>query len=156
LIAGGLLEILRDDDQRRQLQADPKKMPLCIEECLRQVSPVQLTKPRWAAHDIVLAGHQFRRGDSVAGFLTAANRDPATFEDPHRFEITRHPNPHLSFGTGVHFCLGFQLARTEAAIAFERLLARFPDVRLAVDPTTLAWRKRVGIRTLVRLPVNLR
>lgn len=156
LIAGGLLEILRHDDQRRQLQADPRKMPLCVEECLRQVSPVQLTKPRWAARDMVLAGHPFRRGDSVAGFLTAANRDPATFEDPHRFDITRHPNPHLSFGTGVHFCLGFQLARAEAAIAFERLLARFPDVRLAVDPVSLAWRKRVGIRTLVRLPVKLR
>jgi cytochrome P450 PksS len=156
LIAGGLLEILRHDDQRRDLQADPKKMPLCVEECLRQVSPVQLTKPRWVARDIVLAGHQFRRGDSVAGFLTAANRDPATFEDPHRFDITRHPNPHLSFGTGVHFCLGFQLARAEAAIAFERLLARFPDVRLAVDPASLAWRKRVGIRTLAHLPVRLR
>jgi cytochrome P450 PksS len=156
LIAGGLLEILRHDDQRRKLQADPKRMPLCVEECLRQVSPVQLTKPRWAARDVVLGNHQFRRGDSVAGFLTAANRDPAAFEDPNRFDITRHPNPHLSFGTGVHFCLGYQLARAEAAIAFERLLARFPDVQLAVDPSSLTWQKRVGIRTLTRLPVKLR
>lgn len=156
LIAGGLLEILRHDDQRRRLQADPKMMPLCVEECLRQVSPVQLTKPRWAARDIVIAGHQFRRGDSVAAFLTAANRDPVTFADPDRFDITRHPNPHLSFGTGVHFCLGFQLARAEAAIAFERFLDRFPDARLAVDPASLVWRKRVGIRTLAKLPVKLR
>lgn len=156
LIAGGLLEILRHDDQRRRLKADPKMMPLCVEECLRQVSPVQLTKPRWAARDIVIAGHQFRRGDSVAAFLTAANRDPVTFPDPHRFDITRHPNPHLSFGTGVHFCLGFQLARAEAAIAFERFLDRFPDARLAVDPASRVWRKRVGIRTLAKLPVKLR
>lgn len=155
LIAGGFLEILRHDDQRHRLQADPATMPLCVEECLRQVSPVQLTKPRWATKDIVFAGHQFRRGDSVAGFLTAANRDPAQYDDPHRFDITRHPNPHLSFGTGVHFCLGFQLARAEAAIAFERLLARFPDIRLAVDPSSLVWRKRVGIRTLAQLPVKL-
>jgi cytochrome P450 len=156
LIAGGLLEILRHHDQRGQLQADPKRIPLCVEECLRQVSPVQLTKPRWAAREIVLAGHRFKRGDSVAAFLTAANRDPGVFEDPHRFDTTRHPNPHLSFGTGVHFCLGFQLARAEATIAFERLFGRFPDVQLAIDAASLAWRKRLGIRTLVKLPVKLR
>jgi len=156
LISGGLLELLRHDDQRRRLQSDPTTKPLCVEECLRHVSPVQLTKPRWAARDIVFAGHEFRRGDCVAGFLTAANRDHATFENPHQFDITRHPNPHLSFGTGVHFCLGFQLARAEAAIAFERVLSRFPDVRLAVEPDSIAWRKRVGIRTLAELPVQLR
>jgi cytochrome P450 len=155
LISGGLLELLRHDDQRRRLQADPTTMPLCVEECLRHVSPVQLTKPRWAARDVVFAGHEFRRGDCVAGFLTAANRDPAVFENPHQFDLTRHPNPHLSFGTGVHFCLGFQLARAEAAIAFERVLARFPDVRLAVEPDSITWRKRVGIRTLTQLPVQL-
>ena len=156
LISGGLLEILRNDDQRHRVQDDPTMMPLCVEECLRHVSPVQLTKPRWAARDVMFAGHEFRRGDSVAGFLTAANRDPAQFENPHQFDITRHPNPHLSFGTGVHFCLGFQLARAEAAIAFERVLARFPDVRLAVDAASIVWRKRVGIRTLAQLPVKLR
>ena len=155
LISGGLLEILRHDDQRRRLQADPTMMPLCVEECLRHVSPVQLTKPRWAARDIAFAGHSFRRGESVAAFLTTANRDPAAFNNPDQFDITRHPNPHLSFGTGVHFCLGFQLARVEAAIAFERFLARFPDVRLAVDPANIVWRKRVGIRALTQLPVRL-
>ena len=155
LISGGLLQLLRHDDQRRHLQADPTTMPLCVEECLRHVSPVQLTKPRWAARDVVFAGHEFRRGDCVAGFLTAANRDAAVFENPHQFDLTRHPNPHLSFGTGVHFCLGFQLARAEAAIAFERVLARFPDVRLAVEPDSITWRKRVGIRTLTQLPVQL-
>ena len=87
--------------------------------------------------------------------LTAANRDPAKFVDPHRFDITRRPNPHLSFGTGVHFCLGFQLARAEAAIAFERILSRYPDIRLAVDPSRVVWRKRVGIRALSSLPVAL-
>jgi cytochrome P450 PksS len=155
LISGGLLEILRHDDQRRRLQADTTMMPLCVEECLRHVSPVQLTKPRWAARDIVFAGHKFRRGESVSGFLTSANRDPEVFNSPHQFDITRHPNPHLSFGTGVHFCLGFQLARAETEIAFERILVRFPDIRLAVHPSSLIWRRRVGIRTLTRLPVKL-
>ena len=106
-------------------------MPTAVEECLRYVSPVQMTKPRFATCDMVWQGRQFRRGDMFAAFLAAANSDPAKFEDPHRFDITRHPNPHLSFGTGVHFCLGFQLARAEAAIAFERILTRFPDIRLA-------------------------
>jgi cytochrome P450 PksS len=155
LISGGLLEILRHDDQRGRLQADPTLMPLCVEECLRHVSPVQLTKPRWASRGVEFAGHNFRRGDSVAGFLSAANRDPAKFDDPHQFDITRRPNPHLSFGTGVHFCLGFQLARAEAAIAFERILHRFPAIRLSVDPTELVWRRRLGIRALSKLPVRL-
>lgn len=156
LIAGGLFEILRNEDQRRRLTADPGLMPLCVEECLRHVSPVQLTKPRWASRDVVFAGQQFRRGDGVAAFLTAANRDPAEFANADVFDIARKPNPHLSFGTGVHFCLGFQLARAEAAIAFERILHRFPRIQLAVRPAEAAWRKRVGIRTLAQLPARLR
>jgi cytochrome P450 PksS len=155
LIAGGLCELLRHKHQRRRLQDDETLMPLCVEECLRFVSPVQLTKPRWAARDIVLGDYAFRRGDAVAAFLSAANRDPDKFADPHHFDIGRRPNPHLSFGTGVHFCLGFQLARAEAAIAFESLLSRYPDVRLAVDPSSLVWRKRVGLRALAALPVRL-
>lgn len=91
-----------------------------------------------------------------AGMLAAANCDPSKFEDPHRFDIARHPNPHLSFGTGVHFCLGFQLARAEAAIAFERIFTRFPDLRLSVDARQIKWRKRLGIRALVQLPILLR
>lgn len=155
LLAGGLFEILRHENHRRRLQFEPGLMPLCVEECLRHVSPVQLTKPRWATSDVSFAGHQLKRGDMVAGFLTAANRDPEIFNDPHRFDIARKPNPHLSFGTGVHFCLGLQLARAETAIAFEQILAKFPDVRLAVNPRDAVWRKRVGIRTLATLPVRL-
>jgi cytochrome P450 len=156
LIAGGLFEILRNEDQRRRLEADYGLMPLCVEECLRHVSPVQFTKPRWASRDVVFAGQEFKRGDSVAAFLTAANRDPNEFENPDVFDITRKPNTHLSFGTGVHFCLGFQLARAEVAIGFERILTRFPRVRLAAHPNNAVWRKRVGIRTLAHLPVRLR
>jgi cytochrome P450 len=154
LIAGGLLELLRNLDQRERVQQDPTLMPLCVEECLRHVSPVQFTKPRWASRDLVFAGHSFRKGESVAAFLTAANRDPAVFERPHDFDVTRRPNPHLSFGTGVHFCLGFQLARAEAAIAFERVLTRFPAMQLS-DPGAITWRKRLGIRALTSLPVNV-
>jgi cytochrome P450 PksS len=155
LIGGGLFALLSHEDQRRKLENDPSVMPTCVEECLRYVSPVQMTKPRFATSDMTWLGQDFRRGDMFAGFLAAANSDPGKFEHPHRFDIERHPNPHLSFGTGVHFCLGFQLARAEAAIAFERVLARFPDLRLAGDPKKIEWRKRLGIRALTQLPVRL-
>jgi cytochrome P450 PksS len=155
LISGGLFALLSNEDQLRRLRGDPSLMPACIEECLRYVSPVQMTKPRFAIRDVTFQGRQFRRGDMLAGFLAAANCDPAKFDAPHDFDITRHPNPHLSFGTGVHFCLGFQLARAEAAIALERILARFPDIRLSVDASRIEWHKRLGIRALARLPVRL-
>lgn len=154
LIAGGLFALLSHEDQLRRLKADPNLMPMCVEECLRYVSPVQMTKPRFAVQDIFWQESRYRRGDMFASFLAAANCDPLKFEDAHRFDISRHPNAHLSFGTGVHFCLGFQLARAEAAIAIERIISRFPDIRL--DGTEhLHWRKRLGIRTLEKLPVRL-
>ena len=113
-----------------------------------------MTKPRFLTRDLEWMGRKFQRGDMFAAFLAAANCDPAKFERPHAFDIARHPNPHLSFGTGVHFCLGFQLARAEAAIGFERLLLRFPRIRL--DPEVgVQWHKRVGIRALTGLPVRL-
>jgi cytochrome P450 len=155
LISGGLFALLTDAGQLRRLRDDPGLMPMCVEECLRYVSPVQMTKPRFATRDLVWQGRQFRRGDMLAAFLAAANCDPARFDRPHTFDIARHPNPHLSFGTGVHFCLGFQLARAEAAIGLQRLLDRFPDLRLAVEPGEIRWHKRLGIRALARLPVKL-
>lgn len=155
LISGGLLALLTHEDQLSRLRSDPGLMASCVEECLRHVSPVQMTKPRFATRDVVWQGRQFRRGEMLAGFLTAANVDPARFADPQHFDIARHPNPHLSFGTGAHFCLGFQLARVETAIAFERIFARFPNIRLAAPEGAVAWRKRLGIRALVRLPVRL-
>jgi cytochrome P450 len=156
LIAGGLFALLSHENELRRLQGDPRLMPTCVEECLRYVSPVQMTKPRFATRDMTWMGKQLRRGQMVAAFLAAANCDPAKFEDePHRFDIGRHPNPHLSFGTGVHFCLGFQLARAEAAVAFERVFARFPEMRLSVEPWSIEWRRRLGIRALKGLPVRL-
>jgi cytochrome P450 len=156
LIAGGLFALLSHEEQLRRLQRDLRLMPTCVEECLRYVSPVQMTKPRFATRDMAWMGNQLRRGEMVAAFLAAANCDPARFEDgPHRFDIGRHPNPHLSFGTGVHFCLGFQLARAEAAVAFERIIVRFPDLRLSIEPSTMKWRRRPGIRALKELPVRL-
>ncbi|MGE0503093.1 MAG: cytochrome P450 [Rhizobiaceae bacterium] len=155
LIGGGLHTLLVNREQRLRLAADPAFMPLAVEECLRHVSPVQMSKPRFAAEDTELAGIPIRRGEAVAALLSAANCDPAKFDDPHRFDIGRHPNPHIAFGTGVHFCLGFQLARVEAAIAFERFFARFPNAVLAHAEDHNLWRRRFGIRALASLPVRL-
>jgi cytochrome P450 len=155
LISGGLHELLARPAELERLKADPALMPTCVEECLRHVSPVQMTKPRFVVRDVAWQGAQLRRGDMVVGMLAAANSDEAKFERPRAFDIGRHPNPHLALGTGVHFCLGFQLARMEAAIAFERLLERFPRVRLAPDTTGIRWRKRLGLRAIVALPVQL-
>lgn len=154
LISGGLFALLSNEQQLIQLRSNPNLMPICVEECLRYVSPVQMTKPRFAIHDMTWEGRRFRRGDMFAAFLAAANCDSAKFEDPYSFDITRHPNPHLSFGTGVHFCLGFQLARAEAATAFDRILTRFPNMRLSAEPN-VEWHKRLGIRAIARLPVQL-
>ena len=155
LISGGLLALLSHEHQLRLLQNDPTLMPTCVEECLRFVSPVQMTKPRFATRDLLWEGISFRRGDMFAGFLSAANCDPAKFENPHSFDITRRPNPHLSFGTGVHFCLGFQLARAEAMIAFERIFLRFPLLRLVRRGAEVRWHRRLGIRAIAQLPVRL-
>ncbi|MDX3968927.1 MAG: cytochrome P450 [Bradyrhizobium sp.] len=154
LIAGGLLELLSREDQLRLLRSNPGLMPSCVEECLRYVSPVQMTKPRFLTRDMEWMGRNFKRGSMFAALLAAANCDPARFERPQVFDIARHPNPHLSFGTGVHFCLGFQLARVEAAVGIERLLLRFPHLRLDRRVST-QWHKRLGIRALAALPVRL-
>lgn len=155
LIAGGLQALLAHPDQMARLRAEPALMATCVEECLRHVSPVQMSKPRFACRDTEFAGRSLARGDLVVAMVAAANCDPAKFDDPHRFEIGRHPNPHLSFGTGVHFCLGFQLARAEAAIALARLIERFPDLRFADAPAFPRWSRRFGIRSLSTLPVRL-
>lgn len=154
LISGGLFALLSHKDQLHELRSNYGLMPMCVEECLRYVSPVQMTKPRFAVRDMIWQGRQFHRGDMFAGLLAAANCDPARFEHAHTFNIMRHPNPHLSFGTGVHFCLGFQLARAETAIAFERIFTRFPNMRLSAEPN-IEWHRRLGIRALARLPVRL-
>jgi cytochrome P450 PksS len=94
-----------------------------------------------------------KRGEQVMAMLVAANLDPLANEHPERLDMERHPNRHLSFGTDIHFCLGHQLARLEAACALQALFTRWPNLQLAVAPSKLRWRKRPGLRSLQRLPV---
>jgi cytochrome P450 PksS len=153
LIAGGVLALLDHPDQKAKLTADWSQAGSAVDEVLRHVSPVQMTKPRFASRDLDIHGRSIRRGDVVMPLLAAANCDPEYFEDPEKFDIDRHPNPHLGFGTGIHVCLGMKLARTEAEIAFERIFTRFPDLGMSVPSSELAWTKKIGMRSLASLPV---
>ena len=104
-----------------------------VEEILRWANPLHYFR-RTATADTELRGVEIAAGDKVAMYYTSANRDEDVFADPQRFDIHRHPNPHLSFGIGEHFCLGVHLARLEGRVFFEELLATFPTIELTGDP----------------------
>jgi pimeloyl-[acyl-carrier protein] synthase len=152
LIAGGTLALLRDRDQLELLRAQPELARTAVEELLRFSPPVQWTG-RVAAAGLEIDGRRVEPGQTVVGILAAANRDPAVFDEPDRLDVTRDPNPHLSFGRGIHFCLGAPLARLEAQVALPMLLGRFPDLRLAGDPVP---RPTWNLRGLAHLPIALR
>jgi cytochrome P450 PksS len=139
---------------RAWLEQDWSRLPLAIEEFLRFVSPVQFSKPRIVRRDVELDGVRLKQGERIMPMLVAANMDPKANENPERLDVQRRPNHHLSFGTGIHFCLGHQLARIEGMCALEALFTRWPNLRLAVDPSQIRWRKRPGLRAIEKLPVT--
>jgi cytochrome P450 len=151
LIGNGFYSLLRHPDQWRTLRDDPTLVPNAIEEILRFESPVQAVG-RTASEPLVLGGVALERNEIVVSLIGAANRDPAIFADPERLDITREDLRPLSFGGGIHFCLGAQLARIEAAIVFETILRRLPDLRL-VDPDHPKWRPSFILRGLTELKV---
>ncbi|MDF2631143.1 MAG: cypA9 [Symbiobacteriaceae bacterium] len=124
LIGNAVLTLLEHPDQLALLRANPSLIPSAIEEVLRFRSPVQ-AQFRIATQDLVLGGQTIKAGDKVGAFLGSANRDAAKFANPDTFDITRDPNHHLSFGHGIHFCLGAPLARLETRVALTALLERF-------------------------------
>jgi cytochrome P450 len=152
LIGNGLLALYRNTDQLQLLRSNPALIGNAIEEMLRYDSSVQLTG-RVALEDTVLAGVKVAKGESVLCLLGAANRDDAVYRDPDRFDIERPNIRPLSFGGGIHFCLGAQLARIEAEIAIATLLRRFPDLALD-DPEHPEWRSTFVLRGLKRLPAS--
>ncbi|AWM00682.1 cytochrome P450 [Bradyrhizobium amphicarpaeae] len=152
LISGSAYELLRRPDD--WLEQDWSRIGLAVEEFLRFVSPVQFSKPRHVRRDVEVEGVRLKKGDRVMVMLAAANMDPAMHDHPESLDLERKPNRHISFGTGVHFCLGHQLARIEAACALEALFVRWPKLGLAVDPAEVRWRRRPGIRMIAKLPVS--
>ncbi len=151
LIGNGMKALLQNADQHQKLKDHPELMKSAIEEMLRYDSPVQMTS-RWVLEDIEVDGNKFKTGHQVAVMFAAANRDPDRFDNPDQFDITRENNKHLSFGNGIHFCLGAPLARLEAQIAIDALIRRMPQMQLATDD--FEYRKTYILRGLTSLPVT--
>jgi cytochrome P450 len=151
LIGNGLYSLLRHPDQWQILRDDPKLIPNAIEEILRFESPVQAVS-RTVLEPIELGGMALEKNEMVVSLIGGANRDPAVFEHPERLDIARKDLRPLSFGGGIHFCLGAQLARIEAAVVFETIARRLPTLRLS-DPDQPKWRPSFVLRGLTELPV---
>jgi cytochrome P450 len=150
LIAVGMSHLLQHPDQMEQLRADPSKIPAAVEELLRYVSPVH-TLARRALQDVTIRGVDIPVGSSVYLFVGSANRDAEKYPDPERLDINRHPTRTLGFGYGIHYCLGAALARMESQVAFETMLRRLPNLRLAGE--TPVFRPNYFLRGLLALPV---
>ena len=152
LIGNGLLALHRNPDQLARLKADPSLIPNAVEELLRFDSSVQMTT-RTALVDLELGGTKIKEGEAVLCLLGAANRDPEVYEDPDRLDVGRPDIQPSSFGGGIHYCLGAQLARIEAEIALATLFRRLPDLELhgLDDPD---WRPTFTLRGLTTLPAT--
>lgn len=138
LISNAILSLLEHPEERARLDADPTLLPSAIEETLRYRAPVQATF-RVTKREVTLHGRTIGEGKLVLPMIGAANRDPAVFADPDRFDVGRTPNPHLAFGHGIHFCIGAPLSRLEAKIALPDILSRLRHLRFASDAP---WRPR--------------
>lgn len=147
----GTLALLRHPAQLRRLREDRSLLPTAIEELMRFDSPLQLFE-RTAIEDVEIGGITVRRGQKIAALLGSANHDPAVFEAPENLDVGRIDNPHISFGAGVHFCIGAPLARVELQATFGALLARTSSLELGAEPVR---RPEFVIRGLADLPVVL-
>ena len=145
LISNSVVALLRNRDQLEILRSEPKRIPGAIDELLRFDSPVQLTS-RMVVADEEFRGHSLKKGQQLVLLLAAGNRDPEHFPEPDRLDVTRENVRHLSFGHGLHRCLGAHLARVEGALALEALITRLPDLRFDRDP--VQW----GGNTVLRGP----
>ncbi|HZD66940.1 MAG TPA: cytochrome P450 [Acidimicrobiales bacterium] len=154
LIGNGLLALLRHPQEAGRLGADPSRelVASTVEELLRWDSPVQLDG-RMALEEVVVAGHHLVPGDVVLTLLGSANRDPARFVDPERLDLCRTDGGPISFGGGIHYCLGAGLARMEGQVVFGTLARRFAAIELAEEPE---WRSGLTLRGLSSLRVRVR
>jgi hypothetical protein len=149
LISNGMLAMLRDRSHWTALGADAERAAAVVEETLRYDPPVQLVA-RIAADDITIGDTHVVNGDTMVLLLAAAQHDPAEFHQPATFDPDRKAFRHLSFGRGLHFCLGAPLARLEAAVALSAVTARFPAARLDGEPV---YKPNVTLRGLASLDV---
>jgi cytochrome P450 len=151
LLCNGTLALLNHPEQWDLLKQDPAgRAKAATEECLRYDSPVKSIQ-RIASEDVEMRGKLLRKDDRVRWFISSANRDPDAFAEPEVFDIARHPNQHVAFGSGTHHCLGATLARVEGWEVFKALAERFPRLRVATD--ALAYQPSITFRSLKSLPV---
>jgi cytochrome P450 len=151
LIGNGTLALLRNPDQLQRLRDDPSLIKSAVEEVLRYDPPVQFTG-RIALEDMEVGGATIKKGGQSILLLAAANRDPAAFPDPERFDIARENNHHIAFSFGAHYCLGAPLARLEGEIALGALVQRFDDLSLLNDEPP--YKENIVLRGLAELPVG--
>ncbi len=150
LIGNGLLALHRQPDQWERLKADPSLIPNAIDELLRYDSSVQITG-RVTNTEVEIGGVTLAEHESIVALLGAANRDPAQYPDPDRLDVGREHIRPMSFGGGIHHCLGAQLARLEAELVFAALIERMPNLTLP-EKDTPAWRRSFTLRGLSKLP----
>ncbi len=152
LLCNGTLSFIRHPDQWSLLKQDPGgRAKQATEECLRYDSPV-VSIQRIASQDVELRDKVLRKGDRLRWFISSANRDPDAFANPTTFDIARHPNPHVAFGSGTHHCLGATLARVEGQEVFKALAERFAGLRLDADE--LEYQPSITFRSLKSLPIT--
>ncbi len=144
-IAGGLLALIDRPDQLDALRADPSALSGAIEEMLRWTTPSP-SKRRTATRRTELAGHTIEAGDKVLFWEASANRDERVFERSMTFDVRRGPNPHVTFGHGIHYCLGASLARLEMRVLFEELLPTFAGYELVEPVEWTRSNRHTGIR----------
>jgi cytochrome P450 len=154
LIGNGMLALGRNPDQFDALKRNPAMLPRAIEEMLRYDGPVQSTV-RFTTQPVQLGGTEIPAKAIALMIVAAANRDPAQFKDPEKFDIARDPNEHVALGEGIHFCIGAPLARMEARVAFEAMLERFPRLQLKDPALKPAYKGSYFLRGLVSLPLAL-
>lgn len=152
LIANGMLALLKHPAELKKLRENPALIASGVEEMLRYESPTQAPSPQAALEDLQIGGKTIRKGDIVTVLFGAANRDPARFPNPDRFDIGRTDNEHLAFSMGIHYCLGASLARSEAQITIIAIVTRYPSIELVSEPE---WRSMGRFRGLESLVVRV-
>jgi len=156
LIGNGTLALLEFPEQRHLLHQQPELIDRAVEELLRYANPVEHGTNRFLTEEVALHGVTMPKQSAVLLMLASANRDDAAFEQADQLILQRSPNRHISFGLGIHYCLGAPLARLEGKLALSALVQRFPNIALTIRPDQVPWRTAVAVRGVKSLPVRLK
>ncbi|HEY8547279.1 MAG TPA: cytochrome P450, partial [Acidimicrobiales bacterium] len=156
LIGSSVVALLEHPEQLARFREEPDIAETAVEELLRFTTPVPCGAARVATEDLEIGGTEIPKGAQVLGMIISANRDETVFDDADELDLGRHPNQHITFAFGAHYCLGNQLARLEGRLALRALVARFPDLRVAVPHEELRFKPTQSLRGYRELPVALR